>query len=294
MENMVYGQFSDFIAATLGEPAAAGLGRFLIVDTAATRPVDMSALLSLREEAWDILCSHPCNWREAAGPVLITLPAEAWTPTHCHTLAMRLAQYRYANCFVYLEISLDDHRVRRALKDRTEAMLPDNLPVLLRYFDPRIFNAMLPVLAEQQRDEFLSIGLRWAFPGRRGELHLVERSGRVGIEDFLPPLHLTVQQQAAMIEAGEVDAMVDLLLSQNNDQLLALLPPDQHLRVQRSLIDASRFGLNQLTDQAMFCSLALQLGSDFHEQAPWAEGLGRIKVGELTLADLLTLAAEQE
>jgi hypothetical protein len=181
----------------------------------------------------------------------------------------------------------------KSLRDRTDALLSQDLSVLLRYYDPRVFAALLRHLSASQLATLLAAGSRWAFPGRRGELH-INFSRAAPMPENTLPFVLSPEQDAALTNAGEADAMVDLLLNQNNPQLLELSPPDQHERVCAAIATARTFGIDHLADQVAFCTLSLVLGADFHEQQPWAETISSVRAGRVPFSDAVAQIGEGE
>lgn len=286
--------FSDFVADALSEPVAAGHHRYLVVDTAATRPTPIASVLGLRVSATDVLTGKPCVWRESASPVLLELPVAAVNSAACSIAATSLTKWRYANCFVYLESPHDQATVLRMLRDRTEAELPQNVPVLLRYFDSRVFAELLRVWSERQARAFLSAGTRWAIPGRRGEVASFEHEDGAPDVPHEAPFKFDTAQEAALIDAGEADALVDLLLDQNNAVLEVLLPPEQHERIVAALEVGRTLGIDQVSDQAAFCSLALELGLSFHEDEPWVGWAPELQAGRLTFSEAVERAVGSE
>lgn len=286
--------FSAFVADALSRPAASDSHRYLVVDAAATRPTDMGRLVPFRGVAADILTGERCNWQDSAGPVLIELPSEHAAAAVCRYALESLERWRYANCFLYFESRHEQQYVARALRARTDALLPQNMPVLLRYFDSRVFDVLLNTLTEPQRNEFLSLGRHWAAPDRLGELRSIEQGDEAGRDLFSPPLTLDTAQEAALIEAGEADAMIDLLLNQNNASLLTMLPPDQHTFIGAALAATTTLRIDRLADQTAYCETALALGAGFHDRAPWVRWLPEVSAGRLRFADLLSRMAESE
>jgi hypothetical protein len=107
------------------------------------------------------------------------------------------------------------------LRDRTDAVLPQNLGVLLRYFDPRVLDTLTKVLDRERLSAFLGIASCWAFPERSGGLLMLETDTLEGGKELKTPITFDTTQEAALIDAGEADAMIYLLLNQGNAALLA-------------------------------------------------------------------------
>jgi hypothetical protein len=286
--------FADFLAGELRNAAGPEQHRYLVVDTAATRPANLALELALGGQAIDILTSEHCVWRESASPVLIELPRAPVQQSLCGRLGETLTKWRYANCFVFIESPHTRDVVIRMLRERTEAVLPENMPVLLRFFDCRVFTALLKVLGADQRTSLLAVGSRWAMPRRHGELRCIESKLESRVVEISWPLDLDSAQEAALIDAGEADAMIDLLLNQNNAALQALLPPEQHERISAALVAAKDLGIERLSDQVVFCTLDMELGAKFHDHEPWVSAIRDARSARKTFADLVAQVAESE
>ena len=284
-------QLADFIADILATPARLGFHRYLIVDAAATRPTNIAQALRLGHVATDILTGVDCVWKESASPILVELPADASQESVCRIAKETLRKWRYANCFVFLETTRAPHEAAAMLRERTEAVLPDDMDVVLRFFDPRVFAALVEHLNADARVAFLSGAALWAIPDRRGEVQVIEQGTSDVSAPFISPMRLNSEEEIALIDAGEADAMVDLLLNQNNDQLLAMIPPDQHENVVVVLAQARSFGIEDVPDQAAFCAAVLALGVDFHAREPWVRLLCEVTAGHMKFSEAARLAA---
>ncbi|MBT9567512.1 MAG: DUF4123 domain-containing protein [Thiobacillus sp.] len=284
-------KFSDFMGETLVCPAVPNMHRYLMIDTSATRPVNVGRSLPLGGSSVDLLTGRLCDWRKCANPVLLELPDAAFDEQSISAASSFFETWHFANCFTFIESSLNWSSTLLALRTRTVAVLPDHVPVMLRFYDARILPVLLRVLSPEQRHQFLGIARRWAFPGRKGELCLIESDE--SLHDSYPtPLSLTPDQEAALIDAAEVDAMVDLLLNTNNPTLAAALPPEQHELIEAALSSANSLKIRQGSDQVAYCTLYLELGPDFMTQDPWRSWLPDMTVGKLTLSDVMNLAME--
>lgn len=285
-------QFSAFVASALGVKPAKGVHRHLIVDASVAGGRDMASQLRLPVHAMDLLTGDPCEWRDCASPVLLPLGAEPIAAARTRLVAEALEKWRYANCFLYIESMLPEAQMAQALKARTDALLSQDMPVVLRYFDSRVFAALTQALTPEQQSAFFSAGTIWAYPGRRGEVHRIEVAPQA--DAFEAPLRLDAAQEALLIEHAEADAMVGLLLNQNNPQLGHLLPPEQHARVSSALEAAKSLRIDQLRDQVAYCALDLELGAAFHEQPPWSDWMPKVNSGQMRFAEVVSRAAATE
>ena len=103
-----------------------------------------------------------------------------------------------------------------ALKRRFDVVLPDHVPVMLRYFDTRVLESLLCVLAEPQRDEFMGVASRWYWLDRAGQLQ-TRPSRELQADPWPQRFELDVEQQNALIDAGHADALVERMNAQAPD-----------------------------------------------------------------------------
>lgn len=284
--------FSNFVSTALTNGPAAGQHHYLLVDAAVADGCNMAAELRLNTMAIDVLTGESCRWRDCASPVLLSLPAQPFSPSTAQATERAMEKWRYANAFIYIECSLSEEHMRSSLLARTFAVLPQNLDVLLRYFDTRVFDRVLIALTPEQRQAFLSAGTTWAFPDRWGHLRMARAA--TGDDNFARPLRLDDQQEAILIDAGDADAMVDTLLNQQHPSLEQLLPPEQYEAVDAALKQALSLGIQPHSAQVAFCSLCLELGSGFQEQMPWSQWMPEVKTGKRNFDQIVAMAAESD
>ncbi len=178
------------------------------------------------------------------------------------------------------------------LRERTQAVLPDSMEVVLRFFDPRVFAALLNHLDADALRGFLSAATVWALPDRRGEVHVIAHGVSELGQAFVSPMRLNATQESALIDAGEADAIVDLLLNQNNDRLLTMIPPDQHEHVAAAIAQTRHFGIEHTPEQLAFCAAALAFGADFHTREPWLALMPEVKAARINFSEAVSLAAK--
>lgn len=284
--------FSSFVATALKNGPPEGLHHYLLVDAAVADGRNMDTELKLNTKGIDLLTGEACRWQDCASPVLLSLPVQPFSPAIAQATERAVEKWRYANALIYIESSLSEEHMRTSLLARTFAVLPQNLDVLLRFFDTRVFDRLLIALTPEQRHTFLSAGATWAFPDRWGHLR-VERAAAGG-DTFAGPLRLDDHQEGILIDAGDADAMVDALLNQQHPSLGQRLPPEQYEAVDAALKQAFSLGIQNHSAQLAFCSLSLELGSGFQEQMPWSQWMPEVKTGKKNFDQIVAMAAESD
>jgi hypothetical protein len=202
-------------------------------------------------------------------PILIDLgPAGALHSAAAMRLAAWLVETcRISNALLFLRSDRDASQMTVALAARLDATLPQGLAVLLRYFDTRVFASLLQVFTPEQRAAFLSVARTWLWLDRAGAA--MECSGEDSAEDPWKPVTFTQDQEDALVQASEPDAVVHRLWGSAPDLCRGRTPAHLHAEVQ-SLLEAARCcAVDDATSQALFCMAGLQHGTDFHRQPDW-------------------------
>jgi Domain of unknown function (DUF4123) len=286
--------FSDFVADSIAGVPPASVHRYLLADMSATHGIHVTKELRLDSDAIDVLTRMKCDWKASASPVLISLPQRPATPAGAERIRAWLLRWRYGNCVSYLESALTMQALVNELHARCDALLPDDMSVVLRFFDGRVMGALLRTLKPEQLASFLQCASRWAFADRSGELVLLPLPPDRPAAHFNPPLALDVGQQAALIDAGEADAVVGILLDQMHHKLMPMRPPEQHDTILKALHRAQELKLTRLSDQISFCSLWLELGNAFDETESWAPLMRQVAAGEMSFEQALAAMASRQ
>jgi hypothetical protein len=221
----------------------------------------------------------------AVAPLLFSL-SEAWANGHRGLLEWVAEHGTYTSSLLLLATPLPIDEVAARLACRLDATLSEEMNVLLRFFDPRVFEALLGVLDAQQKEAFLGIADGWWYFDRRGVL--VPQPARCAARDeHVVPLRLTAPQEFALLAASEPDQVAE--------QLAALVPePWRNVALPRRVhflrrhMDAARaIGLEATRDFALYCAAALLEGEDFAETPKWRGALAKVRQGELEFAAAL-------
>lgn len=159
-----------------------------------------------------------------------------------------------------------------ALKRRLDALLPDDMPVLLRYFDTRVFVSLMQTLDAPQKAAFCCIASQWWWLDRGGRL--CEMSTLHHAEDALyGSITFSDAQQAQLIDSCEADAVAQEVVRTAPDLCSGLSHGQLHELVSDCLLAAHGHGITSLPMQSLFCMVALEHGVGFHEQTPWLNKL---------------------
>ncbi len=225
----------------------------------------------------------------AVAPLLFQIKADQTGIQHRTTIDWIGEHGTYTSSLLLLTSVLPLYELKRRLAVRLDAVLPDDVNIMLRFFDPRIFEQLMRVLSHQQKQSFLSVGDNWWFADRRGDLQRIESSFS-STDLFESPLYLNTEQESYLIEASEPDQIAQLLQSTvpNEYQLLPL--PEQHAFITRHMAAAQQIGIKATHELAFYCALALLYGDAFATQPDWHKILQEdVLTGKISLKE----AAEQ-
>jgi hypothetical protein len=197
----------------------------------------------------------------------------------------------YSSSLLLLASPLPLQELARRLSLRLDASLPQEMDIMLRYFDPRVFEQLLQVFSDEQRHTFLSVAQQWWFVDRHGQLQGV--AAKFSETDvFEAPLRLNAAQESTLVDASEPDQVASLLHTTVPDEYLGLPRPDRHDFILRHMATARQLGVEATHELALYCALALLHGEDFATLMPWQSELQRVQTGELSLTQAAELAEQ--
>lgn len=275
--------FGAAVDACLGQPAPAGTHRYLMLDAAA---FDAPGLRQARllGDSWFDLMTHEAPDAEAASPLLMPMPDQVASAAWRYRWQVFAQAWRHASALSYLESELAPADLAHALHRRLDAVLPQELPVVLRYFDPRIAPVLAQVLTPEQRGWLFAPAQRWLVCDRHGDALALELPPGAPGEDATAPLRLTDAQEAALLAAAEPDAVIGALHAQQYAPLLELAPGAQHRHIAGFVAQGRTLGVVETTDLIAYCAIALVLEADFARHEPWPSALADVRAGRRSFA----------
>lgn len=229
---------------------------------------------------WRTLFGAADSETRAAAPWLIRWPPGPATPAHERFAGWLCHEAAFTHTLSVLASPLDIDALALRLQARLDARTSDGQDLLFRFADTRILASALAIFSPGEHAAFLGVASGWWYCNRQGVLQNAQ--ARFHGEDHWPsPWRLTDAQFAAFLKASEPDEVLTLLAG---DPQLEGLPPEQrHAFVAQQLRRAETWGLSASADLALYCALALSLGTGFDTAPAWAQPLGRVKAGALSL-----------
>lgn len=261
----------------------AGLTLYALVDHGAI--ADLTKRLNRFGVSWTSLFegSRDQGALEVA-PILVPLHQ------HGQALASRSAvnwlceQGRFTSSLLFLLSPLDTPTLARRLALRLDATLPDNLDIVLRYFDTRIFDALMTVFDEPQQAAFLAVAKTWSSVGRSGTIQTYAASFQEDDSETLP-IEFSPAQEKALIELSEPDQVAMLLRSVVPAEYEQIAPVMRFDFLKRHMAAARGYGIGSVQEQALFCSLILTEGEHFAVAPKWLQALTDVAASRMTLFD---------
>jgi hypothetical protein len=190
----------------------------------------------------------------------------------------------FSSALLFVTSLLEIDALASCLSKRLDARISEEVEVLLRYYDPRIFEQLLNVFSPPQRADFLCCAKTWWFVGRTGELHEVSAEFEMA-DSFLPPLRLSADQELALLDACENDQVIEQLKAALPDLYSALPPSERYEFVSRHVTAAQQLKISATHELALFCAIALTTGDDFSSKPMWDEILCKVNAGEVSFSD---------
>jgi hypothetical protein len=217
----------------------------------------------------------------SVAPILFAIPADPTVSTN-QQFAQWLGKHgTYTSSVLLLASPIGIAQLARRLALRLDAMLPGDMAIMLRFFDPRIFEELVTTLAPKQKQVFLSIASAWWFIDRRGHLQQVD-SCFADTDQFEAPLILTAAQESALIDASEPDQVAEMLLAGVPEAYQALPQSLRYDFITRHMAAAKTVGMKATHELALYCSLALLFGEEFAAKPSSQSILLNVKAGKLT------------
>lgn len=212
-----------------------------------------------------------------AAPLLFPLDDEA-RKAHSRLLQWVAQHGSYTSSMLMMSSPLALDELGRRLARRIQARISENMDVLLRYFDPRVFEALVPELDAGQSGAFLGVADCWWYVDRTGNL-VPQRAAYDAADSFDSPLVLSAPQEFALVDASEVDQVAAQVRATVPDLYMRMGAPQRVTFLRRQMAAANTAGIVATQEVALYCGLALLYGEEFALASPWPEVLAQVRAG---------------
>lgn len=223
----------------------------------------------------------------SVAPLLILIGPASQLWRDCGFLNSACERGVYSSCLMLIASPLPIGALASRLKARLDAKISDDMDVLLRFFDPRVFEQLVHCLSTEQRTEFLSAGSAWWFVDRRGELRAVDAQFS-DAESFDAPLLLSERQENELVDASEIDQVTEQLCRSVPRELSRLPMPNRYEFITKHIAAARDFRINSTFELSLYCALALIYGEDFSTLTEWTVSLDLIRKGQHDLTSAVS------
>lgn len=275
-------------------PPADGQHRYLLVNQAAwnAHRTVIRDLRSLPRQALLGQGGDACE--DGATPFVIRIDGRPDEGARARPLHAVCQTGQWACALHLIDSPLPLQGLAHALSERCLARLSDGQEMLLRYFDTRVLAAMCDVLRPTQMQDLVSCTSAWWFANRGGEWASMNVLGWPGEERFQAPWQLSLEQEHALLDASEADAMIDLLTRQGQPALLALPYGERYPAIRELLAQGKAWGLDGITDLSAYCTLGLSQGRTFSQAEPWQSALQQVREGRMPFIQAIEQARREE
>ncbi len=215
-------------------------------------------------------------------PILVLLSQQGRLLLSQDAIDWLIDQGRYSSSLQFLFSPLEMAQLSRRLMLRLDATLPDNVDIVLRYFDGRTFESLMSVLNDQQRAQFLAASAGWFIVDRKGQMREYKAHFHA-VDSEVLPLELNVDQERALLEHSEPDQVAMLLHTVVPGEFGEIKPFDRHEFVTLHIAAARKYSIDTVQGQAMYCSLVLTNGANFTETPQWQSALADVAARRLTI-----------
>ncbi|RYZ92749.1 MAG: DUF4123 domain-containing protein [Proteobacteria bacterium] len=218
---------------------------------------DLHSKLSKSSSVWGALFDHTLDANASVvGPILISAGSKGNLQ-----ISRRFGEWlgrsgTYNSTVIMMLSPLDFEPLMARLVVRLDVTLSEGLDAMLRFFDPRILESMTKFLNAEQSNHFFSPAESWGYIDRAGAL-IWFKSDFSGNENFSPPLTLSQQQESDLLDASEVDQVLDLLRSNLPTTLARLPQEEQYGFAYRKIEEARQRGFTSISKLALYTATSL-------------------------------------
>lgn len=227
----------------------------------------------------------------AVAPLLICIGTSSHHLHNEGVLTSVCERGAYSSCLMLIASQLSLNALAGRLTARLDAKISDDMDVLLRFFDPRVFEQLERCLSNEQRRDFLGAGSAWWFVDRRGELQAVDAQFSHA-ETFHSPLVLSARQEHELVDASEFDQVEEQLRLSVPSEFSRLLPAKRYEFIATHMAAAHEFRINSTRELALYCALVLVYGADFSTRPEWSSRLDMIREGQHDLTGVIASLSE--
>jgi hypothetical protein len=227
--------------------------------------------------AWSSLFE---NAMEAAAlvvaPILISVCSKGRLVLPRRILDWVAKKGTFSSSIVILTSPLEIDEVWARLSWRLEVRLSEDMGAMLRFYDPRVLEGLVKVMSKDQKKQFLGLAESWRYVDRLGKLVEI-RTLFNDCEDFSAPLILSQEQESSLIDASEIDQVLDQLWSNFPECMGSIEQSERYISVRRHIGAAKELGFYTVFQLLLYSAKMLLDGEGFIESPLYPEFLGEVR-----------------
>jgi len=220
-------------------------------------------------------CSNEKSALEVA-PILVLVCAENRVMASRSLLEWIAKNGTFSSSIIIFASPLGVNDIRARLSSRLDVRISGGMDAMLRFFDPRVLESLVKILSEDQKKEFLGLAESWRYVDRAGNLNEISVTFNAR-ENFPIPFVISQQQEFALLEASEIDQVLDLLRSNFPRYLASIKQSEQYAFVRRQIDSARQFGFESVLQFSLYAAGLLLEGEGFVESPLYPAFLDEVR-----------------
>lgn len=168
--------------------------------------------------------------------------------------------------------------LKKRLGARLNVELSEGISAMLRFYDPKVLEILAKVLKPTESEVFLGLADSWIYPNRAGEF--VTISSKVSdVDEFEPPLQLDQVQESTLVEASEIDQVLDLLRKVIPSKMAELSVRHQYFHTLNMVEKAKSDGIGSVLGYSIYAAIAFVKGTDVTASSGWQNLVAELRGG---------------
>lgn len=280
MKNKSYIDFRSAAGASLDNHPRSNL--YLLLDHA--------ALPGLARK----LHSQSMNWRTlfdgakeesaiAAAPILVLIACEGQIRATRRFFQWVAENASDTSSAIMISSPLPLDVMKKRLEARLDVELSEGISAMLRFYDPRVLEILAKVLKPTESEVFLGLADSWIYPNRAGEFVTV--SAKVSdVDEFEPPLQLDQVQESTLLEASEIDQVLDLLRTTIPSKMAEFSVRHQYVHTLNMVEKAKLDGIGSVLGYSIYAAIAFVRGMNVTASSGWQNLVVELRGGNFDVS----------
>jgi hypothetical protein len=257
--------FFDNLAGAFAAAASinSNLSLFALIDASFEHVVDKKRPSEWKARATSLYANNEFVRLGDASPFLLPISGDAKEARRELFHVLKDASGIPMISFIACACSIDE--LSDSFQPFVDVGVDDGQRFLLRFADTRILPVLDGILQDEKNRSWRSKIEHWWMPDRTGQLAALgaPENGN-DFDGQVDKLTLNKKSFDALIDAGESDALLDVIFDQNSDLLMDRLPSNAYIVVEKLKLQMQGFKIENFSDRVMFCTTAFAVGECFY------------------------------